>query len=104
MDIIVTSNHELTAAQIDSGIPYGLPFDEFLENLDAEIGLHNAGIWTLQDLYTHAQAAASALSVYKLRLSDVIRAAEAYEKQDHQTVLKATHPAAPKKNKKEKIP
>lgn len=101
MDIIANAKTELTAEQIDSGIPYGLPFGEFLAS-KAEIALHNAGIWTLKDLQTNLQKAVGAINSVGLKLSEVIRAAETHEKQDH--TIKAV-PTAPKitKSKKEKL-
>lgn len=101
MDIIQNANSELTDAQIDSGIPYGVPFGEFLTQ-QAETALHNVGIWTSAELYAKAKDAVGALNSVGIKLSDAIKAAEIYEKQDHTIVLKAA-PAAPKlKVKKEK--
>lgn len=101
MDIIIEAKTQLTEAQIDSGIPYGLPFGEIL-NPKAEIALHNAGIWTLQDLYMKAQTAVGALAEHKFKLGDVIKAATDYEKQDHKTIFKAATPAPKTRTKKEK--
>jgi hypothetical protein len=104
MEIILASENELSEAQINAGVPYGLPFAEFLPE-GAETALHNAGIWSLSDLYNKANLAVGALSPSEhLKINDVIRAAESYLKEDHKPVLKAAHPAHKTKIKKEKIP
>lgn len=81
---------ELTDEQINTGIPYGLPFTEFLKQPGdivprIEIALHNNGIWTLQDLHTQAQSVMSALqSVYRIELGKLVLAAEIYSSQKHE--------------------
>jgi hypothetical protein len=81
---------DLTDEQIDTGIPYGLPFAEFLKQPgdivpSIEIALHNNGIWTLQDLRTQAQSVMSALqSVYRIELGKLVLAAEVYSSQTHE--------------------
>jgi hypothetical protein len=97
MNVIIEAKTELTSAQIDTGVPYGLPFGEILSP-QAEVALHGVDVWTLQDLYTKAQSAVGALNSVGLKLPDVIHAAEAYQKQDH-TVIKAAQPVAHKKGK-----
>jgi hypothetical protein len=101
INVILEAKSELSGAQIDSGIPYGLPFGEFLDQPEVGIALHNVGIWTIKDLYAKAQAAVGSLSNYGLKLSEVIRLAENYEKEDH-TVLKAA-PAAHKVKRNKEI-
>ena len=101
MDIIQNANSELSDAQINAGIPYGIPFADFLSP-QAESALHNVGIWTSSELYSKAKDAVGALNSVGIKLSDAIKAAEIYEKQDHTIVFKAA-PTAPKlKVKKEK--
>ena len=97
MEIIIEAQTELTAAQINAGIPYGLPFAEFLDDKSA-IALHNSGIFTQDDLYHKAQAAVGALDSVGLKLTYVIKAVNEYLKDDH-TVTKATMVAHKKKNK-----
>lgn len=60
-------NSELTGDQFDMGIPYGLPFAEILGNVeitgaDLQAALHNAGVWTLQDLESMMRPALGALT------------------------------------------
>jgi hypothetical protein len=74
-----------TQAQFEDGIPYGLPFAELLkpsadlpQNIEA--ALHNAGIWTLDDLRTKGKQAVGAFqAAYGLELSRLIQIAEAYK-------------------------
>lgn len=92
---VIMDNPELSDAQIDAGIPYGLPFGEFLDG-QTEINLHNAGIWTLDDLHHKAQTAVIALIATNYHLTDVIKASVAY--QENRKTIK------PEKSKKEKKP
>lgn len=72
-------------AEFNAGIPYGLPFAEIIkpaENLPANLErlLHNAGIWTLDDLRANGRTVVSVMqSVYGIELSSLIREAESYE-------------------------
>jgi hypothetical protein len=100
IDIIIASENELTGAQLDAGIPYGLLFEEFLPS-GSEVALHNAGIWTLNDLCVKAQTAVCALSSVGLHLTDVIELTEAYLKQDHTVVSKVAKSTHKKKVNKE---
>lgn len=83
---LLEGNSELTSEQIDSGAPYGLPFSEFIQPSNfkdlakqLEITLHNAGVWTLEDLRTKVPSVISALqTVYGIEFRKLIRAAEAY--------------------------
>jgi hypothetical protein len=98
MDMI-TGAKELTGAQVDAGIPYGLQFGEFLKVPHIETALHNAGVWTLQDLYTKAQIVVSVLqAVSSLKLSEIIQLAESYEK-NHTVSTAATVAHKTKRNK-----
>jgi hypothetical protein len=94
---IITDGKELTAAQLNAGIPYGLPFADIL-NAEAETALHNAGVWTLADLHNKANQAVGALASVGLKLSAAIQAVIEYEKQDHKSVTQAATPA-PKSKK-----
>jgi hypothetical protein len=83
---LLEGNLELTSEQIDAGAPYGLPFSEFVQlsptkdlAQQLEIALHNAGVWTLEDLRTKVPSAISALQViYGVEFRKIVRAAEAY--------------------------
>jgi hypothetical protein len=82
MDIIMEAKTELSEAQINAGIPYGIPFAEFL-NIEAEIVLHNAGIFIMEDLFTKANAAVGALNTVGLKLTYVIKAVKEYQIDNH---------------------
>jgi hypothetical protein len=68
------------------GIEYGLPFAQFINPgvtaLQVETALHNAGIWTLEDLQSKGRQAIGALqSVYSLDLGRILQAAQNYLKE-----------------------
>jgi hypothetical protein len=71
--------------QFEQGVPYGLPFaslvkpsEDLAENVEKY--LHNAGIWTLDDLRTKGKAAVGAFqAAYGLELSRLIQIAETYK-------------------------
>jgi hypothetical protein len=83
---LLAENPELTSEQIDTGAPYGLPFSEFVQPSPTkdlaqqlETALHNAGVWTLEDLRTKVPSAISALQVvYGIEFRKIVKAAEAY--------------------------
>ena len=83
--ILPASISQPTFKEFQAGISYGLPFDEIVPinpdfGKDLANALHNAGIWTNEDLYTHAQDAVSAIqSACKIDLGKLIQAAEAYK-------------------------
>ena len=97
---------ELTDIEIDAGIQYGLPFEEFVI-LDTDIvsrlttELHRSGVWTLDDLRKKPNLVIAALqSIYRLNVGRIVQAAETYLQQEHDV----KPPVAPKvKTKKEKI-
>lgn len=74
-----------TQSQFEQGVPYGLPFaelvhvpDDFATNL--ETALHNAGIWTLDDLRTKGKPAMGAFqAAYQMELSRLIQVAGTYK-------------------------
>ena len=74
-----------TQAQFEQGVPYGLPFAELLKPSDdlpanLETALHNAGIWTLDDLRTKGKQAVGAFqAAYGLELSRLIQIAATYK-------------------------
>lgn len=71
--------------QFEEGIPYGLPFaslvkpsEDFAANVEKY--LHNAGIWTLDDLRTKGKAAVGAFqAAYGIELSRLVQTAEQYK-------------------------
>jgi hypothetical protein len=90
------SNSEITGEQFDMGIPYGLPFAEILGEVsispvDLENALHNANVWTLNDLESNLRPALGALTkvCYPVLLT-LLQKAKAY------------HPAEVKPAKKKK--
>ena len=108
--VLATAGSALTDDEIDSGIPYGLPFSEFLKPKEfattLETALHNSGIWTLQDLNAKTQSVVDALqATYRLEAVKVIQAAEVYLTNEQIKSKQVTEePATPKvhKIKKEK--
>ena len=95
---------ELTESEVDSGIPYGLPYADFLTpSADIVprliIALHKVGIWTLDDLRKQPMKVVAALqATYHIETARIIKAAETYLQQEH-----IQPPVAPKaKPKKEK--
>lgn len=102
----------LSDEQIDLGIPFGLPFAQFLLPNPfipeiVETRLHNAGIWTLDDLRQNAQKVVRVLqSVYNIELATIIKTAEEFIARPNDTkVPKPVHKPSPTKiktGKKEK--
>lgn len=75
---------ELDEDVFEKGIEYGLPFDEIITAGDIipvlTRSLHNAGIWTLEDMKTKGQIVVSALqAAYRIDLGRLVQAAEKYE-------------------------
>lgn len=108
--ILGTAGTVLTDDQIDSGIPYGLPFSEFMKPKEfsgaLETALHNSGVWTLQDLKAKMQSVVDALqATYRLEAVKIIQAAEVYLTNEQNKSKQVTEePATPtvRKTKKEK--
>jgi hypothetical protein len=78
---------DVVLSVLKAGIKYGLPFAEFVEisvtPADIEARLHNAGIWTLDDLRSKSQAALGALqAAYALELGKLFAASEAYSNKE----------------------
>jgi hypothetical protein len=105
LPMAILNSELITEADIDAGIPYGLQFAEFLTPANdivsrVEVALHNAGIWTLEDLTKKPNLVVNALqSVYRIETGRIIQAAETYLQQEHDV----KPPVAPKTktNKKE---
>ncbi len=84
----VLQGDEAEAGDLEMGIVYGLPWEELLgaprvtpERIAAELRRH--GIWTRADLRARPNVALAALqSAYGLDLAALMRAAEAYEKEN----------------------
>jgi len=106
---LLEGNTELTGEQIDAGAPYGLPFSEFIQlsptkdlAQQLETALHNAGVWTLEDLRTKVPSAISALqTVYGIEFRKLIKAAEAYTMKESQSATEVKSVASKVKTKKE---
>lgn len=100
---VLNNTTALTDAEIDSGVQYGLQFGDFLKPSSdivarLTVALHNAGIWTIQDLRTKPNDVIRALRlVYGIDVGRIIQDAETYLQQEH-----LQPPVAPKKTKKEK--
>jgi hypothetical protein len=84
--ILPAKNRTPTQEEFEQGVPSGLPFAELIgeaskdlpQNL--ETALHNAGIWTVDDLRTKGKQAVGAFqAAYGLELSRLIQIAEAYK-------------------------
>jgi hypothetical protein len=75
----------LSKSEFEAGIEYGIPFDEIVPVNTDMVGmfgdaLHNAGVWTLEDLHTKSRQAIGALqAVYAVELARIIQAVEAYQ-------------------------
>ena len=103
----ILNGKDITESDLDAGISYGLPFAEFLTPASdivkrLEIGLHNAGIWTVEDLQKKPNDVIRALrQTYGIEIGRIIQAAETYLQQEHDN----KPPVAPKvtKTKKEKL-
>ena len=71
--------------QFEQGVSYGLPFASLVKPsedlaLNVEKYLHNAGIWTLDDLRTKGKAAVGAFqAAYGIELSRLVQLAEQYK-------------------------
>lgn len=96
------SDGVISEQDFESGIDYGLPFDEFICAIDItgqlQVALHNADIWTLEDLYSKGRQAIGALqAVYGVELARIIQAAEKYLKEKP-----ASKPVSPQKVKTKK--
>ena len=71
--------------QFEEGVPYGVPFASLVKPsedfaLNLEKYLHNAGIWTLDDLRTKGKPAIGAFqAAYGIELSRLIQIAETYK-------------------------
>jgi hypothetical protein len=68
---------------LDLGVPYGIPWADLVKvtatPASIEKALHNAGIWTLEDLTSNPRRAIGALqAAYGLDLASLIRAANEY--------------------------
>ena len=96
--ILPAKNHEPTLEEFQQGIPYGLPFKEIVQPSEdfsarVEVVLHNAGIWTIDDLRTKGKIVTGALqNIYSIELVRIIQAAELYL---------SSKPVKPKSAKKE---
>lgn len=99
---------ELTDIQIDAGIPYGVPFAEFLQPSPfiaslVEKSLHNAGVWTLEDLRTKPNQVIRVLqAVYGIELTSIIAATEEYLARPHEPTVSKPVLSKTKNTKKEK--
>jgi hypothetical protein len=110
IELLVGENIELSESQINAGIPYGLPFGEFLHLSKftgplIEKSMHNNGIWTLEDLRTKPQQVIRVLqSVYGIELASLIQQTEEYITKSHEAVdpKPAVKSMAVPKQKKEK--
>ena len=70
---------------LDMGVPYGIPWADLVQATvtpaTIEKALHNAGVWTLEDLISNPRRAIGALqSAYGLDIAALIRAANEYLK------------------------
>jgi len=69
------------------GIPYGLPFEFKLPGMtvtshEIEVALHNAGIWTAEDVLKNTKLVQGALlSLIRLTVSDVMSLATKRDEQ-----------------------
>ena len=75
----------LTAGDLDLGIPWGIPWEDLLKEVTitpAQLAeaLHNAGIWTAQDLQVNTRAAIGALqAVFQIDLAYLLTVAREYD-------------------------
>lgn len=82
--ILPAKNHAPTLEEFQHGIPYGLPFAELIKPSEdfasrVETVLHNAGVWTIDDLHTKGKIVTGALqNIYGVELVRIIQAAEMY--------------------------
>jgi hypothetical protein len=70
---------------LDMGVPYGIPWADLVKVTATpggiEKALHNAGIWTLEELTSNPRRAIGALqAAYGLDIASLIRAANEYLK------------------------
>jgi hypothetical protein len=90
---LVREDGDIEPSDFEKGILHGLPFAEFINpsvtGEQVETALHNAGIWTLQDLQTKGREAVGALqSVYRTDLGNILASAKVYS--DKASVEKPT--------------
>lgn len=74
---------KISQDDLDMGVPYGLPWaDLFKINVTPKViekALHNAGVWTLEDLLGNPRRVIAALqSAYGVDIAALIRAASEY--------------------------
>lgn len=105
---VVMAGSDLTDEQINTGIPYGLPFRDFVVpspdfGARLELALHRAGIWTVEDLRTKAQAVVNILQgTYHVELSKLVQSAEEYVKREHEPKTAVDTPITRQKKTKAK--
>jgi hypothetical protein len=109
IELLANKDEGLSDTQLDMGIRYGVPFAEFLQPTPTksfasliEKSLHNAGVWTLEDLRTKPNQVIRVLqSVYGLELSSIIAATEEHLAKPHENSKPVVTPKV-KNTKKEK--
>jgi len=89
------------AVDFDAGVPYGLPLDEILPIVEHTVivkqrlieALHNADLWTLEDMAHDVRAVIGALqSVYAIDAATIFRTAQEYEQGLKVTPAKVVKP------------
>jgi len=113
LPMVMLRGKDVSDAEIDLGIPFGLPFSQFLQANPfipeiVEVKLHNAGIWTLDDLRQNAQKAVRIIqSVYHIELASIIKSAEDFVARPNETKVpkpvQTPSPTKIKTGKKEKM-
>lgn len=77
----VNENGQIDSFELETGIPYGIAWGDYLQleatPKDIERALHNAGIWTAEDLRTKQQVAIgaiqTALSIHLGTLNSIVK-------------------------------
>jgi len=78
----------ISEKDLAAGIPYGIPWGKLnlkftVTLVGLEKSLHNAGVWTLEDLMKHPQAVLGALQdTYRLDYAALLSAASDYQRQE----------------------